>query len=203
MGRERHRAVERGAVVYPYRWKDESAAEFAASVEAELAESRETTRYSLSPVALRSISDGERIVLPSPNGATLTLLAAEHASQVMAGSLRNASAVAGRAPADGVVSVIAAGEKWKDDGDLRPCFEDMLGAGAILSHLPASDLSPEALSAVAVFEAARPHLEARLVQCGSGQELIAIGFGADVVMAAELDASPVCPTLRDGAYVNA
>src|SRR5512137_2559579 len=69
-------AVRNGAVVFPYRWRDERAATFAASVKAELAESRRTrNRYSLSPASLLHIGADTRLVLPSPNGATLTLAA--------------------------------------------------------------------------------------------------------------------------------
>jgi 2-phosphosulfolactate phosphatase len=193
-------AVERGAIVYPYRWRDDRALELAASVGAVLADGTDPTGPSLSPVSLRGLGAGDRLVLPSPNGATLTLAAAEHGSAIIAASLRNASAVGqSRRAATGVVSVIAAGERWPDGG-LRPCFEDLVGAGAVLSRLPINDLSPEARAAVGAFEAARPDLADRLARCGSGRELIAKGYAADVAMAAELDASPVCPLLRDGAY---
>jgi len=171
-------AVERGAIVYPYRWRDDRALELAARVGA-----------------------GDRLVLPSPNGATLSLAAAEHGAEVVAASLRTASAV-GQSPlaAAGVVSVVAAGERWPDGG-LRPCFEDLVGAGAVLSRLPINDLSPEARAAVGAFDAAQASLADRLAECGSGRELIAKGYAADVAMAAELDCSAVCPVLRGGAYV--
>jgi 2-phosphosulfolactate phosphatase len=195
-------AVERDATVYPFRWRDGSAAAFAERVGAQLAGGRMRDAPSLSPVSLRRLGAGDRLVLPSPNGATLTLLAAEHGAEVYAGSLRNASAVAARCGPPGVVSVIAAGERWSD-GSLRPCVEDLLGAGAVLSPLPAAERSPEAQTAVAAFADARPELEARLGRCSSGRELIAKGFGSDITMAADLDVARVCPVLRDGAYVAA
>ena len=86
-------AVERGAIVYPYRWRDDRALELAARVGAVLAASNDPTGPSLSPVSLRGLGAGERLVLPSPNGATLSLAAAEHGAEVVAASLRNASAV--------------------------------------------------------------------------------------------------------------
>jgi 2-phosphosulfolactate phosphatase len=194
-------AVERGAIVYPYRWRDDRALELAARVGAVLAASTDPTGPSLSPVSLRGLGAGDRLVLPSPNGATLSLAAAEHGAEVVAASLRNASAV-GQSPlaAAGVVSVVAAGERWPDGG-LRPCFEDLVGAGAVLSRLPINDLSPEARAAVGAFDAAQASLADRLAECGSGRELIAKGYAADVAMAAELDCSAVCPVLRGGAYV--
>lgn len=192
-------AVERGAVVYPYGWRDDTAGAFAASVGAVLADGTHGTGRSSSPVSLRSVSVGERLVLASPNGATITLAAADRGAQVVAGSLRNASAVAERCAAtEGVISVVAAGERWPDGG-LRPCVEDIVGSGAVLAALSGDDLSPEARSAVAVFEAARSDLAAWLTLCSSGRELVAMGLGEDVAMAADLDCSTVSPVLRDGA----
>src|SRR5512136_3081316 len=89
-------AVRNGAMVFPYRWRDDRAVDFAASVDAELADPRRTSsHYSLSPASLLSIKPGTRIVLPSPNGATLTLAAKP--TPVFAGCLRNAAAVASAA----------------------------------------------------------------------------------------------------------
>jgi 2-phosphosulfolactate phosphatase len=194
-------AIEQGATVYPYRWRDESAAAFAEQHSAQLAGDWGKDGPSLSPLSLRALNAGDRLVLPSPNGATLTLLAAEHRAEVMAGSLRNSSAVAKHCRQPGVVAVIAAGERWTD-GSLRPCVEDMVGAGAVLSALAADECSPEALAAVAAFHGARTELEPRLRECGSGRELVERSFADDITMAAELDATGTCPILRDGAYVD-
>ena len=195
-------AVERGATVYPFGWKDQRAADFAASMNAELADPQRTQgKYSLSPASLLQIQPGTRIVIPSPNGATLTLAA--RPTPVLAGCLRNARAVARAAEHYGTkIAVVAAGERWADDHSLRPCFEDLIGAGAIIGHL-AGALSPEALTAVAVFQAAKSDLRNHLRQCSSGRELIGRGFPEDVDLAAQLDASEAAPTLVNDAFVEA
>jgi 2-phosphosulfolactate phosphatase len=194
-------AVHRGAIVFPYPWKDESALKFAASMNAELAEpKRMKSKYSLSPESLMQVSPGARIVLPSPNGATLSLKAKP--TPVLAGSLRNAGAIASAAMKYGTkVAIIPAGERWKDGHSLRPSFEDLIGAGAIISHL-SGQLSPEAVSAVAAFQEVRPRIGEYLRQCSSGKELIERGFSEDVDLASELNVSDSVPTLIDDAFIS-
>src|SRR3989441_5861935 len=69
-------AVTQGAMVFPYRWRDDTARAYAASVGATLADpGRHPSMYSLSPASLTAIPNGARIVLPSPNGSTLTVAA--------------------------------------------------------------------------------------------------------------------------------
>ena len=133
-------ATHRGAIVHPYRWRDETAVRFAASLAAELAGGRgHQAKYSLSPQSLLGIPSGTRLVLPSPNGATLALGTGD--TPTLAGCLRNYRAVALAARKYGkCISVIPAGERWSD-GSLRPAWEDWIGAGAILSQLNGS---PEA-----------------------------------------------------------
>src|SRR5689334_14527280 len=67
-------AVSRGAVIYPYRLPDGAAA-YSQSLGAELASFRRDTvdGYSLAPTSLLNIPAGTRLVLPSPNGSTLSL----------------------------------------------------------------------------------------------------------------------------------
>ena len=193
-------AVRNGAFVFPYRWRDDRAAEFAASVNAKLAESSRTGHgTSLSPASLLHIKADTRLVLPSPNGATLTLAAKP--APVFAGCLRDAEAVARAAQKLGPkIAVIAAGERWRDDHSLRPSFEDFIGAGAIISCLGGSR-SPEAASAEAAFRAAQPRLSEYLQQCSSGQELAELGFAEDVDLAAELNVSECAPVLKGEAFV--
>jgi 2-phosphosulfolactate phosphatase len=194
-------ATERGAVVFPCRWKDETAAVFAASVNAELADSqRNNAQYSLSPQSLASIPKGTRLVLPSPNGATLTLATAK--TPTLAGCLRNYRAVALAAQTYGKrIAVIPAGERWPDRS-LRPALEDWLAAGAFISQLQ-GNLSPESQVALAAFRHAERDIERVIKQCGSGKELIARGFEEDVSLASALNVSECVPLLVNGAYERA
>ena len=195
-------AASRGAAILPYPWNDASAAEFARAQHAELAGRRRQARYSLAPASYLDAPDSLRCVLPSPNGAQVTLVAARTAPIVLAGSLRNARAVAEAAQRLGsTFNVIPAGERWLD-GSLRPALEDWLGAGAILRWLPGSR-SPEAESAVALFERHRERLVETLDQCGSGRELAGRGHDRDKFIAGQLDVS-ACVARFDGvAFVAA
>lgn len=192
-------ATRRGATVYPYRWKDETAHAFAASVGAEVADESNARGFGLSPSTLLELPSGARLVLPSPNGSTVSLLAGR--TPVVAGCLRNARAVARWATrAGGRVSVIPAGERWAD-GTLRPCVEDLLGAGTIISHLTGRP-SPEASAARAAFDALSHDLRAGLEGCASGREKVERGEAEDVRIAAELDVSDCVPVLKEGAFVR-
>ena len=154
--------------------------------------------FTLSPTSLTKLSPGMRLVLPSPNGSTLSQAASKFAT-VATACLRNAAAVAefvSRQP--GPVAVIASGERWPD-GTLRPAWEDQIGAGAVISRLPGRK-SPEALTAAGTFEHALSQLAVRLRDCSSGRELIERGFTADVDLAAMLDISQCVPVLRDHAF---
>jgi 2-phosphosulfolactate phosphatase len=100
------------------------------------------------------------------------------------------------------IAVIPAGERWRDDMSLRPAFEDLMGAGAIISHLRGR-LSAEAFAALAAFKEAQPDLTRHLRECSSGKELIGRGFPADLELASQLDVSDTAPTLVDDAFVPA
>lgn len=196
-------AVARGARVYPYRWRDDSAAEHARARRAALAAPRRTAAgegYTLSPGSLTSIPAGTGLVLPSPNGSELSFRAREHAC-VWAGCLRNREAVAAAARRAGArVAVIAGGERWPD-GSLRPALEDLLGAGALIDALGGHP-SREAAAAAATWRACTGDLEAVLLDCASGRELVERGFADDVRLAAALDRSTSAPRLEDDAYVD-
>jgi 2-phosphosulfolactate phosphatase len=176
-----------GGIIFPYRWRDERARQFAVSVGAELAVQRQDGRHSedfgvppsLSPVSLAELPTGYRLVLPSPNGSALAT--ESQADFVVAGCLRNASAVArwlNRQAQD--VAVVAAGERWPD-GSLRVALEDMLGAGAIVAGWHGKKCV-EASAAEATFHRFSSDLQTTLLSTASGRELTERGFAADVVL---------------------
>jgi 2-phosphosulfolactate phosphatase len=199
-------AVDRGIAVYPYPWASVEAPAYAAERDAVLALGRRAGlaegAVSLSPASLDGVSGIDRVVLPSPNGSTISFALHDAGMTVVGACLRNAVAVgrwlAGRS---GGVAVVAAGERWHD-GSLRPAAEDLWGAGAVLQALGLAGASPEARLAAAAYVAVRDDLGQSLSDCASGRELIAGGFGHDVQIAAAADASDVVPVLRDEAFVD-
>lgn len=208
-------ALESGSTVYPYPWAPTSTAagDFASEHDAVLAGDREARGPSLSPTDLLAGCPA-RLVLPSPNGATLATAARQSgASRVFAGCLRNATATAAyirsRIPAPSV-AVIAAGERWGDaGGPLRPAVEDMLGAGAILAAFDPSGAiggrrcSPEARAARAAFLDTRALLFEALMASPSGRELTDRGWEDDVATSAALDVTSVVAELVGDAFVRA
>ncbi|QCB94824.1 2-phosphosulfolactate phosphatase [Cellulomonas shaoxiangyii] len=194
-----------GTVVHPYPLRDPAgAAALAARLGATLAARRGDGRVSLSPASLRGLGPG-RLVLPSPNGATVSLAAAAAGAGVVLGCLRNAAAV-GRAAAEHLaadashdVLVVPAGERWPD-GSLRPALEDLLGAGAVVTALVGaageSTTSPEAAAAATLWRSAPDPVDA-VRRSTSGRELVDAGWGDDVRTATALDADACVPRLAD------
>jgi 2-phosphosulfolactate phosphatase len=197
-------AVSRGGRVLPCRWKDEAAARYAQEQQAVLAGPRttDTGRPSLAPSSLLDIPRGLRIVLPSPNGSALSFEAKSRGMTVVACCLRNASAVAQWVNAgDGPVMVVPAGERWPDSS-LRPAFEDLVGAGAIIRELK-GNRSPEAEATIAAFERAAGELTQQLLACASGRELVERGFQRDVEIAAALNESQTVPVFQGDEFIPA
>lgn len=197
-------ALARGAHVYPYRFKDVSASEYARSIGAELASFERSTigAYSLSPHSLLEIPSGTRLVLPSPNGSELSL--AQDRVPVFTACLRNAHAVGSfLRERYRRIAVIAAGERWPD-GSLRPAIEDLIGAGAVIEELEGV-LSAEASVARTVYrEFLKQDACMQLRSCVSGQELTQRGFGRDVELAAVVRGSRAVPMLdASGCFVDA
>lgn len=198
-------AVERGIEVFPFAWRDERAAAYARERDAVLAVQRQDAgpgQPSLSPGSLREVGDIDRLVLPSPNGSTISSLLASTGATVVGASLRNRTAVAAwlapRYAAGASIAFVASGERWPDD-TLRPAIEDLWGAGAVIDALDPDDLSPEAAMARAAYRAA--DLPGSLHSCAGGRELTVKGYAADVVVAAEVDSASVVPLLRGGWFM--
>src|SRR4051812_27222724 len=201
-------AVERGGLVWPHKG-GENARLLARDIGALLAGNRGSHEGpTLSPASLVDLEKGSRLVLPSPNGSSIAFAAVEggvtalHGGvAVVAGCLRNATAVARYIKDFDRIGVVPAGERWSD-GSLRPAYEDLVGAGAVIDRIAARDLSvvltPEAEAAAIAFRALRP-----LEECPSGQELVERGFAEDVRIASQLDVSGVVPRLTEGRFVAA
>jgi 2-phosphosulfolactate phosphatase len=205
-------AMDAGIGVFPYPLRT-GAADHARRHAAALAVSRSDAvagEISLSPATLRGPSVPKRLVLPSPNGSTISHALMNRGCDVGAASLRNRTAVAdwlaGRLVNNPDTSIVfvAAGEKWPQ-GSLRPAVEDLWGAGAVIESLVGLvdvSLSEEALVATASYRVVAERLDTALAGCSSGKELIAMGFPDDVVIAGECDASGSVPLLRNSMFEN-
>jgi 2-phosphosulfolactate phosphatase len=207
--------VEQGARVLPLPWKDDRAAEAARAAGATLTPTGLLANpngqpsatggpgWTLRPSSLvGSVPDGTFLAITSANGAHLSAAAAESGATVLAGSLRNASAVAAKAvelAGDRPIGVVPAGERWKSGDALRPAIEDYLGASAIVAAITGrSAPSPEATLAALTYRAAQV---AELVTDSiSGRELAVAGVPKDVALATEIDVSTAVPVLTDGVY---
>jgi 2-phosphosulfolactate phosphatase len=202
-------AVHYGATIYPCL-PTEDAVALAARVGGQAAvgiAAASGAGFSLSPLSYVGVAPGTRVVLPSPNGATCARYAAA-VPYPFVGALVNAEATAaavarvlGEAALG--VTVVACGERWAapaEEEPLRVAVEDALGAGAILAALAARGYSqsPEADVSAGAFRAAAPRLEGLLWDCGSGRELRAKGYAADVRHAARLDLYDCAPAMHDG-----
>jgi 2-phosphosulfolactate phosphatase len=203
-------AAGHGAAIYPHPWPAPDIRAFAGARDAALAVPRHQARpdqpWSLSPASLLSGPLPARLVLPSPNGSAIAAAAASR--HVLAGCLRNATAVArwlehhGYGTASRPAVIIAAGERWPGGG-LRPALEDLLGAGAIIAALsPDRTRTAEAAAAEVLWRACCEHAGEFLAGCTSGQELTAAGYAGDITLAAEHDIQDVVPVLTGSAFVN-
>jgi 2-phosphosulfolactate phosphatase len=189
--------LSHGLVVEPERWPMPRSA--ARPRDTFVADGSVPGGPSLSPASLLLLPTGARVVLPSLNGATCALAAADTGAVVVACSLRNASAVARYvAEAPFPVGVIAAGD-LAADGTLRPAVEDVLGSAALLRGLRGTR-SPEATVAEAGFSA-EPLALVR--ECASARQLASVGHLDDADWAAQLDVSTCVPVLSGSQFLDA
>jgi 2-phosphosulfolactate phosphatase len=207
-------ALGRGGRVMPLRWRDEKEDERARRAGAVLTRSglkrteegfvddQDVNIWTLRPSSLVELPAGTLLGVASANGATLCVRAAESGATVLAGCLRNASAVAAAArtiAGDRPIGIVPAGERWHhQDWSLRPSLEEYLGAGAIANALAMPGSSPEVELAAMAFRAARDRLAELLAGCVSGLELAHADVPTDVELAGELDGSKVVPIMIDG-----
>lgn len=210
-------AVGQDARVLPLPWRDERAAAAAGAAGAVLVPSGLTNLdgdqppaaagdgWTLRPSSMGGLPPDTFLAIASANGGTLCAAAASSGATVLAGCLRNASAVAAVASAlagDRPIGVVPAGERWKtDDAPLRPSLEDYLGAGAIAAAVTGrSAPSPEASLAALAYRSAAGQVRSLLAASVSGRELAAAGVPQDVALASEVDASTVVPVLSAGVF---
>lgn len=194
-------ACERGAKVWPHTG-GETAGQLARDIGAVLAGNRSSHEgVTLSPASLVDLDADSRLVLPSPNGSTIAFSAVNGSLPVVAACLRNARAVARHLRHVERIGLVPAGERW-GDGSLRPAYEDLVGAGAVVDRLGREDpgvrLTPEAEVAALAFRSLRP-----LELCPSGVELVERGYADDVRIASDVDVSDVVPVLVEGRFVAA
>ncbi|KXK49916.1 MAG: putative 2-phosphosulfolactate phosphatase [Chlorobi bacterium OLB5] len=193
-------ALSRNALVYPYKYKDESAIEYAKDNNAVLASfKRSKEELSLSPQSLMNIKEGTKIILPSPNGAELSLNT--YSNITITACLRNYKIVADYVNSiNGNIAVIPAGEKWQN-GSIRFAIEDYLGVGALISVLN-GELSAESFAAKKYFEAFESELKDVIINSYSGKELIEKGFSEDLEIALDMFSGNSIPVLKEKCFVN-
>jgi len=190
------------AIVYPYRWKDATGSNFARDVDA-------TTRWSTQAVTtcrshrrrFDKLASNARVVLPSPNGATLSGLTGR--TPTLAGCLRNADAGRAARRAKAIGSRVCRDFPPANDGPTArygPCFRGLAWRGARLFDICSVQCRPKTNAAREVYGLHERHLTERLRECASGRELIEQGWEEDVVLASEIGASVAAPMLIDGAY---
>jgi 2-phosphosulfolactate phosphatase len=185
-------ANDRGAFIYPWPWKDDTARAYAEKINGHAASlDRKFTQqtFSLSPSSMHKLPANGRLVLPSPNGASISLAARQNSgAHVFSACLRNMQATAKACSAFKTILVIACGERWPDNS-LRPALEDYVAAGGVIAALQGRNPSPEAKAAVAVYQYERLSHFTALKDCISAQELIKRGYPEDVGLCLQADVS--------------
>ncbi len=195
-------AVERGTIVYPFPTGGHTAQAYGALHHAEVAsrERQAAQGWSLSPQSMRGAYEGLRLVLPSPNGSACAFQAGMLGNAVYCASFRNLHATAAACRHHASVLVVPCGERWPDADGLRLGVEDYIAAGGIVSALGRMDMSPEARAAAMAYEGMGESRLETLKACSSANELTERGFGGDVALCLEADASPVACHLQAGHF---
>ncbi|MDT0178308.1 2-phosphosulfolactate phosphatase [Enterobacter sp. BRE11] len=197
-------AVDKGARIYPYPWKNESASEFGRKIGAKTASPDRRFSagdYSLSPVSIQRISEGESLVLPSPNGSAISFKARDEGITVFSGCFRNLSATAEACSGFRRVLVIPCGERWPDNS-IRPAVEDYAAAGGIIAAMGRGSYSPEAQSAIAAWQFYQKQNLLPLHECSSALELQQRGFNEDIALCLEVDTAKLACQLYGDFYAS-
>jgi len=153
-----------------------------------------------SPTEVRQadLEPGATVALSTTNG-TRIVEAARGAPAILAGAFVNACAVAEHLASGAVAGrVVVVGCGWRG----RRSSEDESAAGAILARLRelGASLDGRAESAVEAY-ATRP--ERSLRSNTAARRLKRLGYEGDLDLCLSLDAVPVVPLMKDGAFVGA
>jgi 2-phosphosulfolactate phosphatase len=141
---------------------------------------------------------GRTIVLATTNGAR-ALAALHSAKECIAGSLTTLGACVAHAAAFERITIVCAGS----DGHFAR--EDFFCAGCLAAEIERGRsglrLDDGARTAVELAWRNRDRPEELLADSDHGRELLELGFGRDLALAAEIDRFPFVPVLRDGRLV--
>jgi 2-phosphosulfolactate phosphatase len=205
-------ALRNGAHIYPYP-RSLDGKKYAKEIGAEFilgrAEAAKIGKPTLSPVSFGQNHRDRKYVLTSINGAFCTWIASR-VPALLIGSFLNAESVAVAAnqiqkQTGSNITVIPCGEQWGEvkehEDSLRPAIEDYLGAGAIVSFLEGKK-SPEAELCMTSFLHTRVNLDELIWDCGSGRELRARGFEADVTHCSRLNVYQTVPILKNDHFIE-
>lgn len=199
-------AVHNGAIIYPFpRAGDIN--EYGNRVGAEVcvlerSRAKELGLPSLSATSFNESHKDKKYIISSINGATCVKEANDN-NLILIGSLLNAESVAGvinkiQKEKGTNITVIASGERWSsvndEPRDLRPSIEDYLGAGSILSLLNGTK-SPEADICISAYKNSKKDIVGLIKDCGSGRELINMGFPEDVEFCSKINLFKEVPFL--------
>ncbi len=148
--------------------------------------------------ARSSAADADILVLVDVLGTGESSAALETPATIIAGDLRNRTAIAqwvlARQVEKGgrvVVAVVAAGAA-RNDGTVRFAVEDLLAAGAVIDALATLGIdycSPEAAAACAAFTGLRSAVAHLLTASVGGVEAASTGSPPDLQALADIDSS--------------
>jgi len=146
-----------------------------------------------------SAVEGKTLILLTTNG-TKALAAAGVSKSCLASSFVTLKASAIRAASFEHITIVCAGSKD------RFTFEDFLCAGMLLEEILLDSskeygLDDGARLALQAAQAHRAHLVSAVRGADHARELDEIGFGADVLLACEVDRFSFVPVLRDGRII--